>query len=121
VKPLIHSQVQASGIATLSEDEISIDFSNMPVRHLVALRRLDIGMSAKYCDSWNVASSSAAKALTDYLDHEFEPDVSVTNDFTLRVQLTGDIESIYPYIVRFFARESVTIERYTGERSRAVV
>ena len=112
---------QVSGIATINQDEIVINFSDMPLGRLAAMRRLGEGMSAKSCDNWRDAATPAAKALGDYLDQDLGPIVNVDLDSSLTITVsvnTGGASSIYQAIRDFFAREGIVIEVPTGVRSR---
>lgn len=114
-----HLHIQANGIATISNSEITIDFSGMPLRQLLPMRRLGEGMSAKWCDDWHEAATSAKKALHRYLDSSLDPEVySLSSpDYSFRVVIShGDIDEVFQAVVNFFRRENITVERESGIR-----
>lgn len=117
-----HLHIQADGIADVRQYDITIDFSNMPLKKLVAMRRLGVGMSAKYSD-WTEASTSCVAALKQYLDRDLEANVFLPGDFKIVIDFrsefrvsTVDTEAAFQDVVRFFGREGITIGKPSGVR-----
>lgn len=121
-EPMGHLHFQADGFAHVRPLDITIDFSDMPLKKLVAMRRLGEGMSAKYSD-WIEASTSAVAALKQYLDRDLEANVYLPGDFKIVIDFRSehrdpevDTEAVFRDVVRFFARENITVKAPTGIR-----
>lgn len=111
---------QRHGTATIVDNTVVIDFSELPLKQLVALRQLNEGMNAKTCDSWAVAARAVRDALMRYIDTTLEPYIEI-RDFALRIRLKDPSMAFQP-IVQFFERGGISIEDGTQPvpRSRAV-
>ncbi len=116
-----HIQVQNDGTAMVDNNTIVIDFSGMPLRQLVAMRRLGIGMAAKTCSNWTEAATATVRAVHRYLDEAFKPTVGYDDElFTITIAVEqGDVESIYQAVIGFFQRENIRIGKPTGIRGLA--
>lgn len=118
-----HLHIQADGHARVRAYDITINFSDMRLKQLVAMRRLGEGMSAKYSD-WTEASTAVVAALRQYLDQDLEAHVYKSPDYTIVIDFRSelrvpevDTEAVFRDVVRFFARENITVEQPSGIRS----
>ena len=106
-----------SATATVTGNEIEIDFSTMPICQLVSLKRLGVGMTAQSCHNWPEAAYPAVRALSAYLDQGLEPVACLTEGFKVEIKVNREVDATFQAVVAFFAREGIRVEKVSGVRA----
>lgn len=92
---------------------LEIDFSGIPLRKLVNLARLKLGMNAKHCEDWYQSAKAAAQALQEYLDSDLGLSISIAPEFKITIECpegsTIDWDAVYPQVTAFFKREDLVV------------